>query len=56
MTVLAEVEEGKLCQEQQPPTGPASDEGQEGRLPAPVEIVLFRKKGCFTDTNSFRLI
>ena len=56
VTVLAEVEEGKLSQEQQHSSGPASKEGQEGRLPAPVEIVLFRKKGCFTDTNSFRLI
>ena len=43
MTVLTEVEEGKLGQEHQEAPSPPSHEGEEHGLPAAVEMVLTRE-------------
>ena len=43
MAVLAEVKERDLGQEQQEAPSPPNQEGQEGGLPAPVEMVLIRR-------------
>ena len=43
MTVLTEGKEGELGQEHQEAPRPPSHEGEEHRVPAPVEMILTRE-------------